>query len=232
MRRVAAASLSVALSAVMVVSLAGGAGAVGTVGDSSPEGPRVFWTTYGVPESTQDTLEAKYNTTGVIDAFNPANTPVETRIVDNEGQISTVEVFADGSIHVSSVETPTELAPGAIAPRGISQCTVTSGAGWAEYKNCLVEGSDGYRTMTFRASYQKATGAYAKIVSCASPSAGSSIGNMTNPKRTQYRLNSTAQQSALCQYSSVFTSWNGGGAETILLSLYLSTGGVPTVTRT
>ncbi len=142
-----------------------------------------------------------------------------------------VATYADGSIAVTTLENATPTDPGTISTRGISGCTVTSGSGYATYSGCLISAGDGIKFLSFRASYQRVSGGYAKILSSNSPATASNYGDMTDPVRAYMRYQSTSLQDAVVKYSSVYTSWSSGGSETVYTSLWLTAGGTASVGR-
>ncbi|GCD18725.1 hypothetical protein GXP71_01525 [Cellulomonas sp. H30R-01] len=205
--------------------------AEGTTGDFTDV--RAYWSTYGVTQEVQDELIEKFVRTGKVDALDGAAAPVATSTITRSGATERVETFNDGSIRVSSFEKPSSLGRTTgvkpLAATNLSGCSVTSGSGFVTYKNCLVSSGDGFRYMSFRATYEKYSGAYAKILSTGSPSTSSNYGTMTYPTRSLYRPNSTATQDAVAKYVSEWTSYNGASSETCYTSLWLTKSGQASV---
>lgn len=75
------------------------------------------------------------------------------------------EVYADGSVSLTSVEMP--LAPttsGEIAALGISECSYSLSAGVAIWSNCKIEKNNGVLTMWFRAGLWRGPGTFGTSV--------------------------------------------------------------------
>lgn len=147
-----------------------------------------LWAALDVPQATQSQLEQKQKLGGVVDADNPNAVPVSTERQAKDGFNQTTQRFNDGSVAYSFVETPSateERIPDAvkvareipavsagISPSkdsddrtmstnalGVGNCSgYSSGSGYSIARDCLVTGTTGSVSMTFRATYTLLTG--------------------------------------------------------------------------
>lgn len=103
---------------------------------------------------------------GLLDAYARGETwgsssgaePVRTesyRVGDSEYRR---EVFADGSVSLTSMEMPLEETR--TSTRGLSGCSYLLSAGVATWSNCKVEKNNGLLTMWFRAGYWRGAGTF------------------------------------------------------------------------
>ncbi len=98
------------------------------------------WTQYGVKPAVQTKLLAQLRTTGFVQGMSSDSVPVKTKVVKSNGQETTVATYADGSISVTSHETP-RAATGGVSTQSVSNCTykvVTMGVQTA--KGCTAFG--------------------------------------------------------------------------------------------
>jgi hypothetical protein len=169
-RFVGAAVAAISLTAAM----AGSATAASTVSPSVDEDQIAhmtdFWTVNGVDEAVQDDLLAGIERGVWPLADSGEAEPVSTVDVERNGNVETVQTYADGSIAVSAVQVTegafdpssfavdseaelAELAGGVLAPRAITGCKVASGSGYSNYTDCRVFGSTATVGAGFIASY-------------------------------------------------------------------------------
>jgi hypothetical protein len=116
---------------------------------TGPERSQVveFMSTYGVPAETQELLFDKLDAGEQWDSLSGAD-PVSTRSISTSSAVENVDVYPDGSVSVTAVDT-------AQVGRTVSGC-VTSGAGTVNrtLSNCTVRASAGLVTMAFYADYR------------------------------------------------------------------------------
>ncbi|GAA1359942.1 hypothetical protein GCM10009596_16040 [Arthrobacter rhombi] len=155
--------------------------------------------------------------------------PTRTEDLDLDGMRETVSVYDDGSITVVGTEIPELASDGQMGTMaaGISGCSTTAGAGWATYKNCKVNVTTDSITMNFRATYERYSGAAAKILSTSSPAASSRNGTKLTgvPKRIRFVKIAGAYQDAVATYRTGLVSHNNNYSETIDLSIRVTYSG-------
>lgn len=192
------------------------------------ESARVFWSEHGVSEQIQQSLVDKLNESGTIDAISQDAEPVSVENRRVAGAEVTVATFEDGSITVTSFESPDPVPEGSIASRAVyGNCQVTSGSGWASYKNCEVVSDAGVYRIGFKVTYERYATMNAKILSSGSEQAVAGGGAITHPTRYLWRPQSTSNQSAVVKYRSYYTAWTSSYSEDVYLGFWVSRTGTP-----
>lgn len=192
------------------------------------ESARAFWSEHGVSEQVQQSLVEKLNETGTIDAISFAMEPVTVETQQSGTAEVTVATFEDGSIAVTSFENPDPTTEDSIVGRAVhGNCQVTSGSGWATYKNCEVVSDAGVYRIGFKVTYERYATMNAKIISSGSEQAVSGGGSITHPTRSLWRPQSTSNQSAVVKYHSYYTAWTSSYSEDVYLGFWVSRTGTP-----
>lgn len=196
---------------------------------------RAFYTQWGVPRGTQDSLIRELNSVGVVGSMlGGENYSVDHRT--SNGMSAEVRTYADGSIKVFAIEVPTVVAPAApgvvTALSSVTGCTQTSGSGWIHYSGCNVFVGDGVKDLGYKVTYEKYSAGYAKLISSSDPKATCSWGTCTTPTRSLWRPQSTAAQQAVVKYHTVYTSYLGTQSEDMYLGFWLNRYGTYTLTTT
>lgn len=194
-----------------------------------------FWNEYDVPENTQNSLLDAIRNGDFTEASRAGVEPVESEEITKNGVQQTIERFSDGSIRVTGIQKPTKAKKGTASTYAgtISGCSTTSGAGWATYKGCLVSIRTDTLYLSFKATYEKYSGASAKILSTYSPAMDTygGVQIVTAPTRSRWVPNSSTTGQAVATYRATIKSWNGGSSEVVYLSLRLNTSGSASVTN-
>lgn len=190
--------------------------------------PFVLWiSSYGVNTATQTALVGKLSAGEILDSAR-GGVPISTSDQSTAAQSILVDTYADGSISVSTLERPSVAKLG-IAPLAITGCSVSSGAGYASYSNCLVQQSNGTVTLQFRANYSRFTGG-ANISWYGTQAVSALYGTATYPSLTLVRASQSGSLPAVVTAHSRYTSWNGASSEDIYLSLRVNSGSAWTTT--
>lgn len=115
---------------------------------------RSVWTSYGVPETTQEDLVQGFLHGELWDAAAGAEPTSSVESVNDAGAVETVSYFADGSISITTVEQPVEVSQtGGVAARAVTGCTVSNITGGKKYSNCWVDTWVGTIAMSFYATF-------------------------------------------------------------------------------
>lgn len=170
-----------------------------------------------MPQATQDTLVREMIDTGMVDSMRGIPSASVDHHVSN-GMSVDVYTYPDGSIAVLEAQIPVVASSPksggmvlSAAANAVTGCTTTSGSGWVHYDNCQVSTFDGVVTLTFKVSYEKYSGAFAKITASDETQAKASClyGSCTEPTRSLWRPQSTSTTKAVVKYHTYYTSWNG-----------------------
>ncbi len=177
---------------------------------------------YGVESEVIAELVAKLESGQLLDSMRSTSEPVETKTNIGSIGIETIATFADGSIVVSSVESP-KLSDGksGLSPQAITGCSLSSSGGYASYSNCRVYSSNGTISVSFYANYSRWSSG-ASISNWRNPEATANYGSMALPRLNAVRTSAVGAQPAVVTLTSRFTSWNNLQTEDIYLSLRVS----------
>lgn len=117
---------------------------------------RSFWSSYSVDQETQESLIAKYEETGHIDANDANNSPIE--VIEGEEKI---ETFQDGSIRVSGVEASEDV--GETDLFAVDPGSVSSGSGYRSFTGARVYHNTGTINASFYADFTLVQKGYDRI---------------------------------------------------------------------
>lgn len=126
---------------------------------------RAFFDENGVSTENQELLLIKFDQGQPWDSFSGAD-PVRTDVSTLNGEVKTVEHFADGSLSITTVELPATAPqdPNTVAPMGISGCQLTSSSSYhASYRNCYGEVNKGIIGMGFHLDRDTYSGGLGRI---------------------------------------------------------------------
>jgi len=200
---------------------------------SANEGERVYddlrdwWSAYGVEEAVQDELIENLELDVLPMAVWGESEPVQVISQETFDGLETIEVFADGSITVSSIQ---PSAPsGGVSSFAISGCSVSGGGGFGTFSNCTISQSSGIVSISFKAGYSRYSGG-AVINSYSNASVSALYGSAPTPSLTLIRKNQVGTQPATVTAQTRYTSWNNGSSEDIYLSLRVTSASAWTTT--
>lgn len=179
------------------------------------QGVRDILNKFEVPAAQQGALIQKAKDGQGWDVWDPNATPVSTE----SGKVISgfkydIKRYADGSVAATGLEIPKVQAAGGISPRSISQCTYTSGSGYANAQGCQIDGIWGTVLIgAANVSYTLVNGAGDKINStgygyqrCNWPT------TCNSPSRVVYRATELGSSPAYAKWQSDVTaptgSWN------------------------
>ncbi|HHW84555.1 MAG TPA: hypothetical protein GX743_12240 [Actinomycetales bacterium] len=134
-------------------------------------------TEFDVPTTVQDRLlsEARIGNFGLANSGEAEPVSVDVvRTADVEREVSR---YADGSISVLESEIPTEVDPGAAAPRAITGCTVVSGSGFKNFSGCRIHYQSHIFSYGFYADYMYGNGGWDQIYRAYDQFQGYAIGH-------------------------------------------------------
>lgn len=142
---------------------------VNTMTSSEETELRSFFNSYGVDESTQGDLIDSFEEGEPWDSLSGEN-PIDVSTVTENSVTTKIETFADGSITVSSTDTPgeandtTDAEELGIAPRSVSNCQLVSSSNYhANYTNCHANVDLGVVQMGFYFDRETLNGAQGSI---------------------------------------------------------------------
>ncbi|MFF2389373.1 hypothetical protein [Agromyces sp. NPDC058104] len=173
---------------------------------------------YGVSAEDQANLLEKARAGELPDSMTGAS-PVSVEA--SADGLTKIERFEDGSVLVSEIEEPAVVAPGQIQPRGIAGCTQTSGSGWVQYTGCTVSTASSYATLSFKASYIRASNGTGQITRADTPSAQTYYGSCdASPTINVVRaVSQGASLPAVATEHCHYVSYNGATSEDLYQSL-------------
>lgn len=161
---------------------------------------------YGVPVAQQEDLIAGIRAGESWDSLG-GGSPVS---IDQLTTGETVERFADGSIKVTQVETPTsaiEPAPGTVGPMAVTGCrALSNSAGWIRRADCRVRVSYAVIWMEFTADYSVKSGA-GRVDAVRQASMGVTFGDYKGLKLSITRKLNSGSAPATARITA--TSWVG-----------------------
>lgn len=130
---------------------------------------RSFFNSYGVDEPTQSELIESFEEGEPWDSLS-GEEPVDVSTITENSVTTKIETFADGSITVSSTDTPSAADetsdPGepSMAPRSVSNCQLVSSSNYhANYTNCHANVDLGVVQMGFYFDRETLNGAQGSI---------------------------------------------------------------------
>lgn len=131
----------------------------------------------GVPADQRNRLIQKWRTGEPWDSQIAHSKAASQRVVEHETYTETVDIFADGSIVISTVDKPRDASGsvGGVSPLGVSQCSVTSTNYANYYNNCRASMSNGVVTLRFDFNYVYPRG-YASYISWSGNASGTGVG--------------------------------------------------------
>ena len=107
----------------------------------NPDEIQALLTKFLVPEGQQKDLIKKAKQGLKWDVYDLAAAPVSVehdRIID--GMNYTIKRYPDGSIAAQGIEVPQIVDPNTPSPMAIHNCNITTGSGYAAYRNCQIDG--------------------------------------------------------------------------------------------
>jgi hypothetical protein len=123
---------------------------------------RDWFTSQGVSNATQDALIAKLDSGKLLDSMSGAVKPDTTTTTQTATALVNRSVYPDGSVAVTSLETPTKTGTAAgarsLQPQQITGCKESNGGGYVVETNCKVEIASGPYDLWFSATYERYTG--------------------------------------------------------------------------
>jgi len=217
-------------SAVTVVALGGALAAVlaaapaqAATTSSDESYMRSWFTSQGVPAEVQDQLIAKLDAGKPLDSMVRDAVPINitTRQVGDE--LVSTSTYADGSVLVSSLETPSASGTAttgarAVTPQSISGCKESNGGGYVVETNCRVENNTGTFDLFFNATYERYTGG-AQIDKANGASVVAHYGSATKPTVGIKRAKADGSYEAYATEHSYYTAQGGKSSEDLYLSL-------------
>jgi hypothetical protein len=188
---------------------------------------RDWFTSQGVSNSTQDTLIAKLDSGKPLDSMTGAVQPVSTTAQQTATELVNRSVYPDGSVAVTSLETPAATAGGATArsvhPLQIMGCKESNGGGYVVESNCKVEIATGPYDFWFNATYERYTGG-AQIDTANKPNAVVKYGNITSgPTVSIKQKKQDGSTPAYAQEHAKYESNGSATSEDLYLSLRVTT---------
>lgn len=186
-----------------------------------------------VSSSVRQELQAKVESGEALDSAQGIEPVSEDSWIEG-GERVTRLTYPDGSVSVTRLEIPVEIGTGKgqVSPQGtiINGCSVTSGSGWATYKNCRVQGDNGLVYLSFRVDYERYVGKNAKILRTHTGSVSTRTGwSATLPTREVYRPTSSPNIKALVRYATNAKQIGGLASETFYTSFWLDYKGAASV---
>lgn len=129
-----------------------------------------FLTENGVAAPTAERITHSFEEGDLPDSAEGVE-PTHTEVTTTTEESITRSFYPDGSVSITGREIRPSLSSdkNQITPRGIGGCSVSSGSGYAVYRNCAVYGGNGVVAMGFHATYQFINGGYDKISSHSAP---------------------------------------------------------------
>ncbi len=174
-----------------------------------------FWTEYGVDAAIQASLLDNLES-GIFPDSMTGGEVVSTYEVITDEATSTVATYEDGSIFVTSTETPVEGTAG----RGVSGCTVSSYTGVTYYTGCRISGQAGLVGLSFVTSFIIVNSSYDQISnSGATPQSSCAGCTSTQPTMTYYKAVENSGGPATLQYATQWTSIPPVASGTVVLTL-------------
>ena len=213
---------SVAATALLTLGTAApsfaSSGAVAALDTAEQADLAAFWTEQGVAASTQADLLDGINAGVLPQSVVGGASPTTETTTDEVGTVTTIQTYPDGSVSVSSTETPYDFdeADGVTAPRAITGCESQIGSGYANRNNCNVSGTNGVVTLGFIASYTLAQGGNDQITNHHTPIVACLPGTCSDPGFTQVVLNETAYSNAGITATTVYSAADYGSITHIL----------------
>lgn len=177
---------------------------------------------YGVDDATAAGLAADLDQ-GIYPDSTAGVEPVSQYEIDGVSALTTVSVYADGSISTTDFQRPTQSggsSGGGVSPMGITNCGVQSGSGYANFSNCAVGGGNYLHYISFKANYTIVNGGYDRITSTWSPSRQCTVGTCSVPaKQSNAKMIENSQGEAHVTYYMDYTVVGGWGSKTVGLTL-------------
>ncbi|WP_416393828.1 MULTISPECIES: hypothetical protein [unclassified Curtobacterium] len=190
---------------------------------------REWFTSQGIPATTQDALVAKLDSGKLLDSMSGSVKPVSTTTTQNATELVSRSVYPDGSVAVTSLETPSSnsasAAPGArsLQPEQITGCKESNGGGYVVESNCKVEIATGPYDLWFNATYERYTGG-AQIDTANHPNGVVKYGNIVSgPTVSIKRKKQNGSLEAYAQEHAKYESNGGGTSEDLYVSLRVTT---------
>lgn len=178
---------------------------------------RLFWDGNGVPGEVQDGLIGKLLSGDLWDVFTGVD-PVSSRTVHVGGEQRTIDSYPDGSISVTTIETPQHSQPvGGVSPQYVKNCrSTTSGTGYVNHYDCQAFSQTGVVSIGFYISYSTLAG-YDQIIGVSSPYGDSSFGVLDPdpPMLTLVKRVETSSGSAWAKARTTYKTSGGSSSATV-----------------
>jgi hypothetical protein len=190
---------------------------------------RDWFTAQGVSSGTQDVLIAKLDSGKLLDSMSGSVQPTSTTSTQTSTELVNRSVYPDGSVAVTSIETPATSSPGltvrtrSLQPQQITGCKESNGGGYVVDSNCKVEIATGPYDLWFNATYERYTGG-AQIDTANKPNAVTKYGNVTvGPTVSIKRKKQNGTLEAYAQEHALYKSTSLGSSEDLYVSLRVTT---------
>jgi hypothetical protein len=177
-----------------------------------------FWSHNGVDAATQQELLIGIHAGTLPQSITGAVSPVSTSTDFTAATATTRVVYPDGSVTVSSVQSPDAgRGGGEVSPQDILNCTRRTGTGYQSSANCDIRGSNGFVTLGFVASYTLQQGSYDVITDYNTPLIVACVGGTcSDPGFTQAKTREGATGDAGVTMTSVFSRSDVGSISNVL----------------
>lgn len=189
---------------------------------------RSWFTSQGISVTTQDALIAKLDRGELLDSMTGSVQPVGTTTTETSTELLSRSVYPDGSVSVTSLETPPTTAGArsgtrSFSPQQITGCKESNGGGYVVESNCKVEIATGPYDLWFNATYERYTGG-AQIDTANKPNAVVKYGNIVAaPTVSIKRKKQDGSLEAYAQEHALYKSTNLGSSEDLYVSLRVTT---------
>lgn len=171
---------------------------------------RSFWTANGVPADVQGQLIGDLLAGEMWDVFSGTE-PVSSRTTRTLTEQRTIDTYPDGSISVTTIETPPRGASGRVTPQAVSDCrSVVSGTGYVNYYDCKAFSETGVVGIGFYISYSILSG-YDQIIAVNSAYGAAAFGTLSPnpPSLSLVKKTETSSGSAWAKASATYVVSGG-----------------------
>ncbi|WIE62250.1 hypothetical protein DEI97_003645 [Curtobacterium sp. MCLR17_032] len=222
-------AIATAIAGTLVVGMFSAAPATAATSGQDQTALRDWFTSQGISSATQDALIAKLDSGKLLDSMSQSVQPTSSTSVETSTELVSRSVYPDGSVAVTSLETPETTSAGAKAgtrslqPQQITGCKESNGGGYVVESNCKVEIATGPYDLWFNATYERYTGG-AQIDTANKPNAVVKYGNLVAaPTVSIKRKKQNGSIEAYAQEHALYKSTSLGSSEDLYVSLRVTT---------
>ncbi|MGL3067072.1 MULTISPECIES: hypothetical protein [Planococcus] len=187
-----------------------------------------FLTEYGVEEPVQQKLIAKIRSGKLWDSLNESSEIVNSKTVEKDDGIETIETFNDGSVKITTID-PAKVEEGVvktdsegdvITPLGVTPGTISTGTGYATYSNAKVYMKTGIADAHFYANFTLLSGSSKDYISSVRGAwVGTFGGTANNISLSIIRKYETLDNPAQAQLKFQYVAAGGTASSIVYLTL-------------